>query len=204
MRVVKQRYEDVPVAKLQWHPKNARRGDVGAICESIDANGFYGAVIAQVSTGYIIAGNHRYKAALSSDASTVPTIWVDCDDDTALRILLVDNATNDKATNDNNQLVAILQELADADPVGGLVGTGYDGDDLDAILQDLAKGIDADELAELSEDVASNTKQTPMLKWPGGEVPVTDEEAIMLCDALDAHQEREGVVYGFVRAMLHK
>jgi ParB-like chromosome segregation protein Spo0J len=108
---------------------------VGAIYQSIEANGFYGAIVAQRSTGYILAGNHRYKAAVEAGAKSVPVIWVDVDDETAVRVLLADNRTNDVASYDNAVLAEILTELA-AGP--GLEGTGYDGDDLDQIIGDLA------------------------------------------------------------------
>lgn len=65
----------------------------------------------------------------------MPVIWVDVDDETAVRVLLADNRTNDVASYDNAVLAEILAELA-AGP--GLEGTGYDGDDLDALIADLA------------------------------------------------------------------
>jgi hypothetical protein len=86
----------------------------------MDANGFYGAIIAQRSTGYILAGNHRYRAAVERDAETVPVIWVDVDDDSALRILLADNRTADGGDYDAQALVDILADM------GNLEGTGYD------------------------------------------------------------------------------
>jgi hypothetical protein len=33
----------VPVDSLETHPRNVNQGDIGAIYESIGANGFYGA-----------------------------------------------------------------------------------------------------------------------------------------------------------------
>lgn len=107
---------------------------MGAIYQSIEANGFYGAIVAQRSTGYILAGNHRYKAAVEAGAKSVPVIWVDVDDETAVRVLLADNRTNDVASYDNAVLAEILTELANGP---GLEGTGYDGDDLDQLLNDL-------------------------------------------------------------------
>jgi SAM-dependent methyltransferase len=57
-------YAIVPVDSLETHPRNVNQGDIGAIYESIGANGFYGAIVAQKSTGRILAGNHRYQAAV--------------------------------------------------------------------------------------------------------------------------------------------
>jgi ParB-like chromosome segregation protein Spo0J len=62
----------VDLADLRTHPRNVNHGDLGAILESIDANGFYGAIVAQRSTGYILAGNHRYMALREQNAAMVP------------------------------------------------------------------------------------------------------------------------------------
>jgi len=43
-QVADRTYELVPTADLTPHPSNPRNGDVGAISESIGANGFYGAM----------------------------------------------------------------------------------------------------------------------------------------------------------------
>lgn len=104
---------------LKEHPQNPRRGVVEAIAESIDVNGWYGAIVAQKSTGYILAGNHRYRAAVAAGAKTVPVIWMDIDDEAALRILLADNRTADLGHYDEAVLAGILESL----PTLG--GTGY-------------------------------------------------------------------------------
>src|SRR5690242_3881489 len=126
--------ELVKLDALKKHPSNPRMGDVGAIVQSIEANGFYGTLVVQRSTGYVLAGNHRLQAAKATGLKEVPVVYVDVDDETAKRILLADNRTNDLATYDNDQLAELLQELAESE---GLEGTGYDGDDLDALLKEL-------------------------------------------------------------------
>src|SRR5690606_25237704 len=103
--------------------------------ESIEHNGFYGVVVVQRSTGYILAGNHRYLAARHAGATEIPVAWVDVDDDEALRILLADNRTNDLASYDNHALAELLQGLMTE--TGTLDGTGYGGDALDELLADL-------------------------------------------------------------------
>jgi len=130
VKVIDQRYTDAKVSELVPHPGNPRQGDVGAIHQSIESNGFYGALIVQKGTGYVLAGNHRLEAAKASGAETVPVLEIDVDETTAKRIMLADNRTQDLATYDQDALIALLQEVA---PVG-LDGTGYDGDDLDDLL----------------------------------------------------------------------
>ena len=136
MEQVPQRYVRRKLDELHPHPSNPRQGDVGAIHESIEANGFYGAVIVQKSTGYVLAGNHRMQAAAHAGAKSLPVIEVDVDDATATRILLADNRTNDVATYDQDALAGLLRSLAED---GGLAGSGYDGDDVDALLADIAQ-----------------------------------------------------------------
>jgi DNA modification methylase len=72
---------------------------------------------------------------------------VECDDETAMRILLADNRTAEKAEREPEPLADLLQELEQTDD--GLEGTGYMGDDLDELLDDLGRipgGEDVDDL----------------------------------------------------------
>ncbi len=119
------------ISSLKPHPENPRFGDIGAIAESIKRNGWFGSVVAQVSTRYILAGNHRVMAAQSLGMSKVPVFWVDCDEIRAKAILIAENRTNQLASWDEDGLSKILEELANA---GELQATGFDGDDVDAIL----------------------------------------------------------------------
>lgn len=152
MKTAQQEFKPAyPIHDLKPHPDNPRQGDVGAIHQSIEANGFYGAVLVQKSTGYILAGNHRYQAALNHEADSLPAIIIDVDALTATRILLADNRTNDLATYDNHQLLDLLTGLAEDHE---LWGTGYDGDDLDDLLNEMKAedGIDATDGSESSDE----------------------------------------------------
>jgi ParB-like chromosome segregation protein Spo0J len=112
--------QDVPASSIKPHPRNARVGDVSAIRESIRENGFFGACIVQESTRYILAGNHRYLAAVAEGATMIPCVFVDVEEDAAQRILLADNRTADLADYDHNALAEVLQEVS---ANGGLSGT---------------------------------------------------------------------------------
>lgn len=152
VRVLDQTTETLPIDAVQPHPRNPRQGDIGAIHTSITENGFYGTIIAQKSTGFILAGNHRWQAAKQAGATEIPVTWVDVDDAHALRILLVDNRTNDAATYDDFALAELLESIhADT---GTLLGTGYDGDDLDNLLSDIAHP----DFPEYDEAVADEVK----------------------------------------------
>lgn len=135
-----QTYELVAVDAIRRHPKNPRKGNVEAIASSIEHNGFYGAVVVQRSTGYILAGNYRYEALKRAGASVVPVLWVDVDDRTARRILLADNKTNDLAGYDE---IALAELLDAARTEGDLAGTGYDEADVSTLLDALAEAHDS-------------------------------------------------------------
>lgn len=127
-----QTYALVDVADLSAHPENPRKGDVDAIAASIGAHGFYGAVVVQASTGYVLAGNHRLLAAQQQGIEQVPVLWLDVDDATARRILLVDNRTNERATWDFEALAAVLAEVQAEDD--DLAALGWDEHELEALL----------------------------------------------------------------------
>ena len=126
-------YTTVDITSVQTHPKNVRQGDIGAIAESLKAHGQYRPIVVDKRTNYILAGNHTWKAAQSLGWSQISAGFVETkDDDEALRILLSDNRASDLATYDDGGLAEILKQLAITDT--GLVGTMYDGDDLDDLV----------------------------------------------------------------------
>lgn len=122
----------VDLLDVQPHPQNVRQGDIGAIVESLKVHGQYRPIVVQRSTGFILAGNHTWKAARTVGLKTLDVTYVDVDDDEALRILLIDNRSNDLATYDDPSLVELLKQLMETER--GLTGTGFDGDDLDELL----------------------------------------------------------------------
>lgn len=124
---------NVAIDELLPHPQNPRRGNLDVIKASITRNGFYGAVVAQKSTKFLLVGNHRCQAAKELGHKTVPTLWLDVDDVTALRILLVDNRANDLADHNTRDLAKLLERLRDE----SLDGTGYTDDDLKDLINEL-------------------------------------------------------------------
>lgn len=119
---------DAPIAAMREHPDNPRDGDVGVIVESFEANGVYQGVVVQQRTGYVLAGNHRLKAAAALGMTTLPALFVDVDDAHARRILLADNRTSDRASYDNQRLLELLTATIEADD---LLGTGYTAEDVE-------------------------------------------------------------------------
>lgn len=116
------------IDSIRSHPDNPRNGDVDAIAESIEVNGYVAPIIAQKGTGYILAGNHRYYALKQLGAEVAPVVWVDMDETAAKRYLLADNRTSDLGIYDNDSLVTLLEAIQAAD---SLLGTGYNESDLE-------------------------------------------------------------------------
>lgn len=130
----------VPIEQLSVHPHNARQGDIGAIVQSLEAHGQYRPIVVQKSTMRVLAGNHTLQAARSLGWKHVEVVTIDVDDDQALRILLVDNRTNDLADYDKKVLTDLLESLVFTD--FGLEGTGFIGDDLDEMLNEFTPEVD--------------------------------------------------------------
>jgi ParB-like chromosome segregation protein Spo0J len=130
MSLPKMDYELVSVDDLQEHPNNPRRGDVEAVVTSIVRNGWHGVVLVQRSTGYVLAGNTRLRAARQLGLEKVPVEWKDCTDEEALNDLLSDNRAYDLGYFDEDALAGMLTEadpdalasmLFSADDIAGLV-----------------------------------------------------------------------------------
>jgi len=148
VRIASQDYKILPLTSMKLHPKNPKKGDVEAIGESLVANDFYGAILVQKSTGYILAGNHRWKSASEKGMSEVPVIVVDCDDATAERILLADNRIADLGSYDDKALTALVKDAQVHS--GSLSGTGFMGVDLERML---AKEKPPENFPEFTEQV---------------------------------------------------
>lgn len=117
--------------RLTPYPGNARVGDRKALLESLEANGQYRSLIVR-DTGdelIVLAGNNTMAALEERGDESARCEIVHCDDATALRVNLVDNATNDRATYDDAARARLLVLLD-----GELSGSGYDEDEADAII----------------------------------------------------------------------
>lgn len=146
----------VMLDELEPFPGNARHGDRKVLVESLEANGQYRSLVVRKTEDdrlVVLAGNNTLAALEERGDLEARCEIVSCDDATALRVNLVDNASNDKATYDDEARARLL-ELLD----GELSGTGYDEDEADALIArfeepeitDLAEP----EVAEYNDDAA--------------------------------------------------
>jgi DNA modification methylase len=150
-RVINKGIEQVSIDLLKHHPRNANHGDVEAIKKSLAVNGWYGSVVANLTTKHILAGNHRVMAAKALGWETVPVQWVDVTPEEELRILVVDNRTTRIGQDDTTKITDILAELANT-PIG-LDGTGYSAVDLDALIDSLTGTGEPEELLTDPDEV---------------------------------------------------
>ena len=145
----------VPIDSVRQHPDNPNNGDVDAIVESIQINGFFTAITVDQDTGYILAGNHRYQALHALGATEIPVIWTKQDPTSATRILVADNRLGQMAQMDNAALAELLQDLQETET--GLAGSGFDDDSLQALLAQVA----LDQEAEIGEGEGFGSGEAP-------------------------------------------
>lgn len=128
LNIVDQEYRLIPARLLRPHPHNPNRGDKEAIAESIEVNGFYGAVLVRAHPTNegefeILAGEHRMTEAVAAAEGDlevgIPCIVASYDDIGAARVLLADNETAKRSTYDADELTRVLHSL------GSLEGTGF-------------------------------------------------------------------------------
>jgi DNA modification methylase len=122
--IVPHRYELLAIGSARPHPANPRLGDIESIGESMAENGFFGAIVVQESTGYILIGNHRWIVARDSGFAELPALIIDVDDDRAKRIMLADNETANGARWSPAALTELLGGLMTTE--AELAGTGFD------------------------------------------------------------------------------
>jgi ParB-like chromosome segregation protein Spo0J len=140
---------------LRPYPGNPRIGNVELIAESLRSNGQYRPIVVRTETSEILAGNHTWQAAKRLGWESIEATFVDVDDATARRIVLVDNRSNDIASYDAAILTDLLATVAEEGE--SLLGTGYCDDDLERLLA-VAQGTQVeppDEFPSLDEDLAT-------------------------------------------------
>ena len=124
----------VPIRQLHTYARNPRRGHLESIKESLERNGQYRPIVVNRRTMEVLAGNHTLEAAHQLGWDEIAVTFVDADEERAKRIVLADNRTSDLAGYNPEALAELLAELPE------LSGTGYDEDDLDALLAELGRG----------------------------------------------------------------
>lgn len=172
----------VPLAALAPYHRNPRTGDLDAIAESLATHGQYKPIVVNKGTltgrpGEILAGNHTAKAARKLGWDEIAVTWLDVDEDTAAKIVVVDNRTSDLAGYDTALLADILTDLPD------LKGTGYDQEQLDELLDDTSLPAPIELPSDGAGTGAAATVdylQWGYLQWSSIRVRITQDEVEFL------------------------
>ena len=136
------------------HPQNPNKGDEDVILESVEKNSFYGFCVVQKSTKHILVGNHRSRVAKMVGVEFLPVFVVDCDDETAVRIMLADNQTAKRSRQDENKLVEALT-LIDEES-GSLVGTGFSLEEYEQLFTGLSSAVEVETIFKEEESEESS------------------------------------------------
>lgn len=150
--------ETVSTKDLNVYYKNARRGDVDLIMDSMQHNGVYKPLVVNRGTktgrpNEVLCGNHSLMAIrrLADENpqdkrwQTVDVYVIDVDEDQAKRTVLIDNKANDQSTYDVEELVNLLTELPNLD------ATGFTRDEVDELLESL-DALDDEDIPEPPKD----------------------------------------------------
>ena len=148
------RIDYVPLGDLIRWPRNPREHDLGAIHASVQRFGFVSPIIVDETSGRIVAGHGRLdllQAMRRRGEPPPPRIRVRDDGEWLVPVirgitfaseleaeayLVADNQMTLLGTWNDADLVAMLERQAAAHT---LLGTGFDGDDLDALLEELGR-----------------------------------------------------------------
>lgn len=183
----------VDIDTLKPHPKNARRGNLPAIKESLVANGQFKPIVVQKSTNFILIGNHTWKGAKDIGWNKIKAIFLDVDDEAAKKIMLSDNRTSDLSTYDTDALADILKNMEEPS-----IGTGYSSDDVSAIL----KAIEEDDVQVMAETVRPTVEllagAPPSIEEQGDDatyaedtVPTMNDDGTTFAPSDDAEEEED-------------
>lgn len=116
--------KEVALITLKPYPNNPRKGDIELIAKSLETYGQYKPITINKRTNEILAGNHTYEAAKKLGWVTIKANYIDADENTAAKIVLMDNKTSDAGGYDDKELLMLLDSLEDLD------ATGYTDKDL--------------------------------------------------------------------------
>ena len=167
------RIEYLKLSELKGATKNPKAHDVGQIASSIGRFGYIEPVVLDERTGRLVAGHGRVKTVtemqkkgqtppegvrLEGKEWLVPVLrgWASRTDEDAQAYLVASNQLTTLGGWDDAQLAEVLKDLAAA---GALEGTGFDGDDVDRVLRELAAGDPANvTFEEFDENAAKDVK----------------------------------------------
>jgi len=150
----------------------------------------------------IIVGHTRFYAARKLGLTKIPVHVAENLSEAQIKAYrLADNKTGEKASWDEDLLKLELLELEEGQ--FDLDLTGFESGDLDRLLQAQVGEDEEDfEAIERESEEATSGADLLYLAWGNRKVPMSEEEAEMLSDRLEAYAEESGMTFGFVSALL--
>jgi len=100
-----------PINKLKSAEHNPRKGDVEAIKKSYERFGQRKPIVANKTTGEIVAGNHQFQAAKELGWKDIAVVYVDDDRETALAYSVADNRIGQLGEWNVEELVLAFDEI---------------------------------------------------------------------------------------------
>ena len=167
-----QKYEIVPIDSVRPREDNANEGDKAAIGESVNANGFYGAILVDAE-GRIVVGNHRWAELKAEGSPDCPIIRLSVEDERAIAIMIADNETRAGAKRNDNRMADLLARLPSHR------GLGIKAPDVAALIDRARPRVGYLDLMRANSDAAAD----------GGEPEAEDDEEGDLPDPDDAEQD---------------
>lgn len=121
----------VPLEQIHPAARNANKGSVARILQSLQEFGQHRPLVVQKATGAIVVGNHMYAAMQTLGWVEAQVLYVDDDDRKALRRAIADNATRDHAQWDRDELASQLKEVGEV--------PGFSQFEIDRLMGDLER-----------------------------------------------------------------
>lgn len=140
-----------PLTEITRAPENPKQHDIGEIHQSMGRFGFTAPPMIDERTGRLVAGHGRLDTLLQrKNAGEMPPVNIDVREDgewlvpiirglsfktdaEARAYVIADNRLTELGGWDDVGLAGILKGLAEEE--GGLIGIGFDGDDVDELLK---------------------------------------------------------------------
>lgn len=158
-KIIDQRYSLIDPMRIGVHPKNPKDHDIGAIMQSIVANGYatpvmlleeplvlFDVPLPQDKDHWSIGGAGRTEAALLLKAKQIPAVILKTDADTAEALILADNEAGRRAGYHEQKLLdALLSRITkyEGDVIGALKGTLFTGEDVDDLIAREKRALEA-------------------------------------------------------------
>lgn len=193
----------IPLDQIEAAPSNVKGHDLDLIVASIARFGFADPVVVDQRTGELAAGHGRIEAltrmaergdeppagiTVKDGTWQVPVYvgWASASDAEADAARIALNRTTEAGGWDTARLVTQLQELAQLDD--GLVGLGYDQDEIDALARSLEGVTETDEVAEILR-IGAVTLDDPDVEVSRGDVFMFDgRHLLFVVDLFTGHQ----------------